>query len=156
MNGTLQEAYYKKKGCTFNDPPPGTQDADDDNDDESISPTTFTSGWCGIHVIQYQKNEPGNSVTSNNPEYQLEVCVFDAKQVLLNQYPGESPGTCALFVAPNGMSQPVRGPPSHHQSLYYTKRGSHFHSRKTADLFITIDRYCAARSAIRHGWCGRQ
>lgn len=61
-----------------------------------------------MHVKQYQKNEPGNSVTSNNPEYQLEVCVFDAKQQLLNQYPGAPAGECAHFIAPNGQPQAVR------------------------------------------------
>ena len=104
---SLQEAYFKRKQCTFTDPPPGTKDADDDNDDESISPTTYAPGWCGIHVTQYQKNEPGNSATSNSPDYILSVCVFDANKVLLNQYPGGEAGDCGEFVAPNGARQPV-------------------------------------------------
>ena len=58
-------------------------------------------------MTQYQKNEPGNSATSNSPEYILSVCVFDANKVLLNQYPGGANGDCGEFVAPNGARQPV-------------------------------------------------
>ena len=99
------EAYYKVKGCTFSDPPPGTSDADDDNDDESVSPDTFTGGWCGMHVTQYQKNEPGDCSTCNSPDYILSVCIYDANQVLLNQYPGED--GCGQFVALKGQPQAI-------------------------------------------------
>ena len=58
-------------------------------------------------MTQYQKNEPGNSAESNSPDYILSVCVFDADQVLLNQYPGGTKGDCGEFVAPNGARQPV-------------------------------------------------
>lgn len=100
------EAYYKRKQCTFSDPTPQATDPNVvDPDDLSVSPATFAPGWCGIHVTQYQKNEPGDCSTCNNPEYQLEVCVKDANGVILNQFPGQS--GCAIFVAPNGVGQPV-------------------------------------------------
>ncbi|MCJ1264481.1 hypothetical protein MMC22_004353 [Lobaria immixta] len=86
------EAYFKKKGY---------------DDDLSISPATYSGGWCGIHVTQYQKNEPGDGPQDNNPEYQLSVCVFDGNGVLLNQYPGAPQGTCGVFVALNGQPQPI-------------------------------------------------
>ena len=60
-----------------------------------------------MHVTQYQKNEPGDSPTSNNLEYQLEVCIFDSKQVLPNQYPGGAQKDLETFVAPNGQAQAV-------------------------------------------------
>ena len=106
LNGQ-QEAYYKKRGCTFTDPPPGTTDVEPLDDDLSVSPATYAGGWCGIHVIEYQKNEPGNGPEDNNPQYQLEVCVFDAKKVLLNQYSGAPRGECGDFVALDGQPQPV-------------------------------------------------
>ncbi|KAL9129725.1 MAG: hypothetical protein Q9175_007213 [Cornicularia normoerica] len=100
------EAYYKRKGCTFSDPTSAATDSDATiSDDFSISPTTYASGWCAIHVTQYQKNEPGNCDTCNNPEFQLEVCIKDAKGVLLNKYPGEN--DCGSFVALKGQGQPV-------------------------------------------------
>ena len=100
------EAYYKIKGCTFSDPTPAATDPEvAASDDLSVSPTTFASGWCGMHVTQYQKNEPGSCTTCNNPEYQLEVCVKDTNGVVLNQLPGES--GCGTFVALNGVGQPV-------------------------------------------------
>ena len=108
-----QEAYFKKKGCTFTDPPPGTRADDTTNDDLSIAPTAYASGWCGIHVTQYQKNEPGDSPTSNNPEYQLSVCVFDANKVLLNELPGSTTGDCGTFVALNGQAQVVSQSSAH-------------------------------------------
>lgn len=82
------EAYFQVKGCTFTDPPPGTTDADDGNDDESLTPDTFTRGWCGMNVTQYQKNE-ADGRASNSPDYVLSVCIYDANQVLLNRYPDE-------------------------------------------------------------------
>ncbi|CAD6579778.1 MAG: hypothetical protein ASARMPRED_009247 [Alectoria sarmentosa] len=100
------EAYYKIKGCTFSDPTPAATDPEvAASDDLSVSPTTFASGWCGMHVTQYQKNEPGSCTTCNNPEYQLEVCVKDTNGVVLNQLPGES--GCGTFVALNGVGQPL-------------------------------------------------
>ena len=98
------EAYFQVKRCTFTDPPPGTTDADDNNDDASVSPDTFTGGWCGMHVTQYQKNEP-DGPAANSPDYVLSVCIYDANQVLLNQYPGED--GCGQFVALNGVAQAI-------------------------------------------------
>lgn len=119
------EAYYKRKQCTFSDPVAVATDEEDvAPDDLSVSPSTFASGWCGIHVTQYQKNEPGSCSTCNNPEYQLEVCVKDANRVILNQVPGES--GCAVFVAPNGVGQPVSSFPLH-------------------PLFNTVIEYCTDR-----------
>ncbi|KAI4116552.1 MAG: hypothetical protein LQ338_007691 [Usnochroma carphineum] len=101
------EAYFKVKQCAFTDPPPGTRGTDDTADDLSVDPSTYSPGWCGIHVKQYQKNEPGFCSTCNSPDYILSVCVYDGKQVLLNQFPGSDPSSCAVFVAPNGGSQPI-------------------------------------------------
>lgn len=112
------EAYYKRKGCTFSDPTPVAIDPDDiGSDDFSVSPATFASGWCGIHVTQYQKNEPGSCPTCNNPEYQFEVCVKDANGVVLNQFPGSS--GCGIFVALDGVGQPVSYSFSHTLFLYH-------------------------------------
>lgn len=99
------EAYFKVKGCTFRDPPPGTTAVDDGGDDLSVSPASYTGGWCGMHVTQYQKNEPGFSSTSNNPNYILSVCIYDAKQVRLNQFPGEK--GCGQFVALTGQAEAI-------------------------------------------------
>ena len=100
------EAYFKVKGCTFTDPPPGTRDADEVEGDTFVTPDTFTGGWCGMHVTQYQKNEPDvPAFAANNPEYVLEVCIYDANQVLLNKFDGED--GCGNFVALNGQSQAI-------------------------------------------------
>ncbi len=100
------EAYVKANGCTFSDPSPGTRNVDDDGNDEiSVSPTSFTGGWCGMHVTQHQKNELGDSSTSNSPDYILSVCIYDANQVLQNQYPGED--GCGQFIALNGQAQAI-------------------------------------------------
>lgn len=38
----------------------------------------YTPGWCGVHVVQYQKNEgPG----SDTADYRLTVTIFDGQQV---------------------------------------------------------------------------
>ena len=35
----------------------------------------YNSGWCGVHITQYQKNEKDSG---NNPQYQLEITLYDA------------------------------------------------------------------------------
>lgn len=34
----------------------------------------YTPGWCGVHVKQYQKNEPSNP----GPNYLFDIAIFDA------------------------------------------------------------------------------
>lgn len=59
-----------------------------------------------MHVTQYQKNEPDvPAFAANNPEYVLEVCIYDANQVLLNKFDGED--GCGNFVALNGQPQAI-------------------------------------------------
>ncbi len=96
------EAYYQSSGCTFSDPPPGTAD-DEDDDIIYVSPTTYTGGWCGMHVTQYQKNEPRDCATCENPEYSIQVSIYDANQVLLNAFEGT--GVAGISVALNGVPQ---------------------------------------------------
>ena len=40
----------------------------------------YASGWCGVHVTQYQKNEGPSSSSSGNSEYRLDVTLKDALQ----------------------------------------------------------------------------
>lgn len=46
------------------------------------SPTSVTrryaTGWCGVHVVQYQKNEPPD--VNPSPNYALDVIIYDAAQ----------------------------------------------------------------------------
>ena len=40
----------------------------------------YASGWCGVHVTQYQKNEGPSNSASGNSEYRLDVTLKDALQ----------------------------------------------------------------------------
>ena len=40
----------------------------------------FASGWCGVHVVQYQKNEGPTDTPNGNADYRLDVNLADALQ----------------------------------------------------------------------------
>lgn len=40
----------------------------------------YASGWCGVHVTQYQKGEGPSDTASGNSEYRLTVSLYDALQ----------------------------------------------------------------------------
>ena len=40
----------------------------------------FASGWCGVHVVQYQKNEGPANTPNGNADYRLDVALYDALQ----------------------------------------------------------------------------
>lgn len=40
----------------------------------------YASGWCGVHIVQYQKNEGPSDSGSGNSEYRLDVTLKDALQ----------------------------------------------------------------------------
>ncbi len=44
------------------------------------APPSYATGWCGMHVVQYQKNEDGDPAHPSNPEYVIDVSLFDANQ----------------------------------------------------------------------------
>jgi hypothetical protein len=70
-------------------------------------PTYISDKWCGIHVYQYQKNEPDGD-EPNLSEYLLKVCIFDDAQHRLNSImSGESSG-CWRVNALNGVANIVR------------------------------------------------
>lgn len=35
----------------------------------------YTAGWCGVHIVQYQKNDPASG---NQPQYHLDITLKDA------------------------------------------------------------------------------
>lgn len=41
----------------------------------SSLPKPYASGWCGVHVKQYQRNEPKSNP---GPNYLLDITIFDA------------------------------------------------------------------------------
>jgi len=40
----------------------------------------YAPGWCGMHIVQYQKNVPDVPHHPANAEYMVEVSLFDANQ----------------------------------------------------------------------------
>ena len=40
----------------------------------------YAPGWCGVHVVQYQKNEGPSDSGTGNSEYRLDVTLNDALQ----------------------------------------------------------------------------
>ena len=63
---------------------------------------TYTPGWCGIHVYQYQKNEDSGP-NKGGPDYMLNVTVYDGAG---NDIMVGTPNS-AVFVALNGQAQNV-------------------------------------------------
>ena len=47
----------------------------------------YAPGWCGVHVVQYQKNEgpPATSGRSGTSDYRADVTIFDANQNQIGQ-----------------------------------------------------------------------
>lgn len=64
-------------------------------------PPKFTSGWCGMHVTQYQKNEDSGTNT-HSPEYLIDVSIFDANQQPIQIHDCNNCGTTARTIALNG------------------------------------------------------
>ena len=67
---------------------------------------TYAPGWCGMHVIQYQKNEP-DGPNKDGSEYLFDVTIKDANDVEIPLYNCNGCGTTARFVAPNGVPQTI-------------------------------------------------
>lgn len=55
----------------------------------------YASGWCGVHVVQYQKNEGPSDSSSGNSEYRLDVTLKDALQDVV--------GSVSKLSAPGGV-----------------------------------------------------
>lgn len=54
----------------------------------------FASGWCGVHVTQYQKDGGPTAPSGGNTDYRLTVTLYDALQ--------DSIGGVTLLDAPGG------------------------------------------------------
>ena len=67
---------------------------------------TYKPGWCGMHVIQYQKNEPSGP-NQGGSDYLFDVTIKDADGTPLPLYNCNGCGTTARFVAPNGEAQAI-------------------------------------------------
>ncbi len=65
----------------------------------------YVPGWCGIHVVQYQKNE-AKGPNAGGPNYLLDVNIYDARQNLINADPPGS-GSGVRFVALTNVPQTV-------------------------------------------------
>lgn len=59
----------------------------------------YASGWCGVHVTQYQKNEGPADTPTGNSEYRLTVSLYDALQ--------DSMGGAPLLEATGGVYEDV-------------------------------------------------
>ena len=62
----------------------------------------YAPGWCGVHVIHYQKNE-GPAATSNGGSgtfnYRFDITVYDSKKVQIRQVLGaDAPGVVGVGV----------------------------------------------------------
>ena len=49
-------------------------------DSSTHLPKRYASGWCGVHVTQFQKNEGPSGSDGSNAEYRLDVTLYDALQ----------------------------------------------------------------------------
>ncbi len=68
----------------------------------AAAPPSYATGWCGMHIVQYQKNEQGDPAHPSNPEYVIDVSLFDAKQKPIPLKNCNGCGNTASTVAPNG------------------------------------------------------
>ncbi len=78
-----------------------------DEENRHPSPAIRSSDWCGIHVTQYQKNEPSGH-QPNSSVYVLEVCIYDGAQVLMSSPPLSKSSPCWIVDASNGIANIVR------------------------------------------------
>ncbi len=80
-----------------------------DEENRRFSPTGphISDKWCGIHVIQYQKNELSGH-EPNSSEYVLDVCIYDDAQNLLNPSRSSGNSRCWIVNALNGVANIVR------------------------------------------------
>lgn len=70
------------RGGKADDKLPNCNDENGPIPDKSSGPASpsslkYAPGWCGLHVTQYQKNEPDSNPTGN---YLLSITIFDAEQ----------------------------------------------------------------------------
>lgn len=65
--------------CAFARPPPPPPPSHSD-----VNPTPldkrYVTGWCGVHITQYQKNEGPVGSDGSNSEYRVDVSLYDAAQ----------------------------------------------------------------------------
>ena len=66
----------------------------------------YAAGWCGIHVTQYQRNEP-DGPNKGNSEYLFDVTIKDAKGSPMTIRNCNGCGTTISIVAPNGVPQTI-------------------------------------------------
>ena len=59
----------------------------------------YVSGWCGVHITQYQKNEGPSASAAGNADYRLTVTLYDALQDVV--------GGVSLLDAPGGVWQNI-------------------------------------------------
>ena len=62
---------------------------------------SYAPGWCGMHVIQYQKNE-NDGPNAKGTEYLIDVSLFDGKQQPIPLQDCNNCGNTARTVALNG------------------------------------------------------
>ncbi|KAJ5624260.1 hypothetical protein N7510_000569 [Penicillium lagena] len=53
---------------------------------QALSYSTYNSGWCGLHIRQYQRDETDDYENPGN-NYGLELTLFDAKQDMISYTP---------------------------------------------------------------------
>lgn len=68
----------------------------------AAAPPSYATGWCGMHIVQYQKNVQGDPAHPPNSEYVIEVSLFDAKQQPIPLKNCNGCSNTALSVALNG------------------------------------------------------
>lgn len=72
----------------------------------AITKPNYDSGWCSMHVVQYQKNE-SDGPNQGSPDYLIEISLFDNEGkpiVLLNC---DNCGYTGRVVAPDGSTQSI-------------------------------------------------
>ncbi|KAK3170760.1 hypothetical protein OEA41_002842 [Lepraria neglecta] len=59
----------------------------------------YAPGWCGVHVVQYQKNEGPDATTGGTSDYRFNITLFDANQNQIGDLDlGDAPGGTAVGV----------------------------------------------------------
>jgi hypothetical protein len=66
------------------------------------APPAYATGWCTMHIVQYQKNVQGDGNHPANPEYVIDVSLFDANQAPIPLKNCNGCGNTARSVALNG------------------------------------------------------
>lgn len=87
---------------------------------------TYATGWCWVHVVQYQKWEAGENPTGN---YEVEVTIFDAAKSAIGTS-GQVPALTGQAVDVAGLVMPfqVTAPELDSQPLGFAYNGRSWNS----------------------------